>query len=108
MAGHYVCTKHVCWMYAVLRVCSVNNEKMCCLQEAGKRLHIDPILCNALFLLPSLCHVDQGDVGLRVDYPLKGIGSAGALDYAILFVEVPTDANRVLRLQFSLNASELV
>ena len=61
---------------------------MCSLQVAGNRLHIDPILCNALFLLPSLHNMDKGDIGLPVNYPLKGMGSAGALDYAIFFLQV--------------------
>ena len=79
---------------------------VCCGQSniVGKRLHIDPILCSALFLLPSLHSIpalndlDKGDIGLRVEHPLEGAGSAGALDYAVLYLKVSQDAGFAMRL----------
>ncbi len=46
-------------------------------------------------MLPSLHPVDQAEIGLRVEYPLKGAGSAGALDYAILYFQVCQDTDSV-------------
>lgn len=81
----------------------VDNESRCFLQEAGKQLHIDPILSKALILLPSLHNVDQGGIGLHVEHPLKGAGSAWALDYATPILNFQSR----LTLHISLNASDL-
>lgn len=91
MAGHYSCTKQSagCLMSSVY---VVDNERLCCLQEAGKQLHIDPTLAKVLFLLPSLHNMGQGGVDLHVEHPLRGAGSAPlpwALDCATLLLQVP-------------------
>lgn len=89
MAGHCECLEHMCRVYAVQHVSViVDRERMYFLQAAGNWLHIDPILYNALYPLPSLHKMNKGDTEVRVDYPLKGMGSAAALDYAIFFLQV--------------------
>lgn len=55
------------------------------LQEAGKQLHMDPILSKALFLLPSLHNLGQGGIGL---HPLRGAGSGCALACAVSLLKV--------------------